>query len=79
MKQLKGGLPDGGGSGTWGCWITKYMGPNHTNPQNVLVLFEGNTCSNALTSANNYCVNLIVTPGTGVYNCGYNCGCGIAS
>lgn len=70
MKMVMGGLHAGGGDGRTVCsvWTTDING-QRTDTW-IAVDGSGSSASNA---ANNHCVNLIVTQGTGVYHCGYNC------
>lgn len=64
QSTLEGG---GGGSATSVCWIHTY---GSTGAQ---IDEYGLFCSGS-AAANQHCVDLIVTKGTGVYRCTYNCG-----
>lgn len=67
MKNILGGY--GGETGM--CWITTYD-QNHNKIESYGI-FTSENCGSS--TANSHCVDQIVTQGTGVYRCSYNCGC----
>jgi hypothetical protein len=71
LKQIMGGDGGSGGGGGGMCWITTYDQNNNKNE--AYAIFTSENCGSS--TANSHCVNLIVTQGSGVYRCTYNCGC----
>lgn len=68
MKTVKGGSE---GAGTSQC----YFHTTGSAGEQSFSMFFAASCPAVSTQANDYCVTQIITAGTGVSHCSYNCGC----